>query len=51
MYPTLFTIVTAALIAALYAELRGLFDAMEKNKRDLQPITIPKRRSGRRPSQ
>jgi len=27
MYPALFTLVTAALIVALYAELKGMLDA------------------------
>lgn len=46
MYPTLFTIITTVLIAALYAELRGVFDDADE-KRELQRIRVRARRSGR----
>jgi len=46
MYPTLFTIITTVLIAALYAELRGVFDETGE-RRELQRVKVRARRSGR----
>jgi hypothetical protein len=45
MYPTLFTIITTVLIAALYAELHGVFDETEEGP-ELQRVRERARRSG-----
>jgi len=47
MYPALFTVVTTVLIAALYAELRDIFGATQKNAQERQRVSILNRRSGR----
>jgi len=50
MYPALLAIITAALVAALYAELAGAFSGDEEpmRPRKLRPIESPNHRSRRR---
>jgi len=44
MYPALLTLVTTALIVALYAELTGILDAGSKS-RQVRRVAVPRERS------